>query len=68
MEGDSQSFYVKNMKFCFDEEDETVYCLAFEDGQTSYFHGYQVSFGTRVFAMCQVKSIVERKKIIQGVH
>jgi len=53
-------FYVKNMKFCFDEEDETVYCLAFEDLQASYFRGYQVSIGTGVFAMCQVKSIVER--------
>jgi len=30
-------FYVKNMKFCFDEEDETVYCLAFKVGQASYF-------------------------------
>ena len=55
-------FYVKNMKFCFDEEDETVYCLAFEDLQASYFRGYQVSIGTGVFAMCQVKSIVEKKK------
>jgi len=32
-------FYVKNMKFCFDEEDETVYCLAFKVGQASYFCG-----------------------------
>jgi len=56
------------MKFCFDEEDETVYCLAFKEGQASYFHGYQVSVGTRVFAMYQVKKHCGKEEIIQGVH
>lgn len=52
------AFYVKNMEFCFDEDFETVYCIAFEDAQARFFRGYQVAAGTADFAICKVKRIV----------
>ena len=52
-------FVVKNLKFCYDEYDDTVYALAFEAVQSSFFRGYQVSVGTGVLHICQVKRIKE---------
>ena len=54
-------FFVKNLKFCYDEYDDTIYVLAFEALQPSFFCGYQVSVGTGVLHICQVKSIEKRK-------
>lgn len=54
------SYYVKNMRFCYDEYDQCVYVLAFEDGQPSLFRGYQVKIGTGNVVMSQVKSIICR--------
>ena len=53
-------FFVKNPKFCYDEYDDTVYALAFEALQPSFFCGYQVSVDTGVLYICQVKRIEER--------
>ena len=51
---------MKNLKFCYDEYDDTIYALAFEAVQSSFFGGYQVSVGTGVLHICQVKRIEER--------
>ena len=51
---------MKNLKFCYDEYDDTIYALAFEAVQSSFFRGYQVSVGTGVLHICQVKRIEER--------
>jgi hypothetical protein len=50
--------YVSNMKFCYDEEGDTVYCLCYDDLHSRYFRGYRVRVRSIDFGMVEVKNTV----------
>jgi hypothetical protein len=53
--------FVKNFKFCYDEADETVYCLAHLDGLAVEKRCFYYHVAKEFVTFFQVKSIVERK-------
>jgi hypothetical protein len=59
-------YYVRKFKFCFDEGDQTVYCVAHEDYRSSFYRAYCVSIGEDTVVFYQVKSIVVRKNSVRA--
>jgi hypothetical protein len=53
--------FVKNIKFCYDEADETVYCLVHRDGQAAEKCHFCYHIAEETISFFEVKTILERK-------
>ena len=58
--------FVKKLKFCYDEADRTVYCLADNDQVSEIYCAYSVRVGEVNVTFCKVSSIVMRKNSIRA--
>jgi len=58
--------FVPTLKFCYDEADRTVYCLAANDQVAETYCAYSVRVGEVNVSFCKVSSIVMRKKSIRA--
>lgn len=59
-------FFMKKFKFCYDEADRIVYCLAHEVLYFGLYRSYSVSVGQDIVTFCEVKSIVTRTNSIKA--
>lgn len=60
-QANSWKLLCEKFKYCYDEADDTVYVLAFEDGLSSVYRASKVAVGAECVAFCEVKSILPRK-------
>ncbi|XP_066349178.1 uncharacterized protein [Miscanthus floridulus] len=58
--------FVPTLKFCYDEADRTVYCLAANDQVAETYCAYSVRVGEVNVTFCKVSSIVMRKNSVRA--
>ena len=58
--------FVKTLKFCYDEADRTVYCLAADDQVAETYCAYSVRVGEVNVTFYKVSSIVMRKNSVRA--
>ena len=56
--------FVEKLKFCYDEADRTMYCLAANDRVAETYCAYSVRVGEVNVTFCKVSSIVMRKNSV----